>query len=102
MSTKKDLLSGVFWTALSRYSGFFIQIVITAVLARLLTPEDFGVIAIALVFITFFNLLSDFGIGPAIIQVKDLDNNEINSIFSITIWGGVFLSFLSDKFCLQF
>lgn len=92
MSTKKELLNGVLWTALSRYSGFFIQIVITAVLARLLTPEDFGVIAIALVFITFFNLLSDFGIGPAIIQVKDLDNNEINSIFSITIWGGVFLA----------
>lgn len=92
MSTKNDLLNGVFWTALSKYSGFIFQIIITAVLARLITPEDFGVIAIALIFITFFNLLSDFGIGPAIIQVKNLDDIEINSIFSFTIWGGVLLA----------
>ena len=92
MSIKRELLNGVFWTALSRYSGLIIQIVITAVLARLLSPEDFGIIAVALVFITFFSLLSDFGIGPAIIQIKDLDGDEINSIFSITLWLGVVLA----------
>ena len=53
-STKKELLSGVFYTAIAKYSGIIISLVIAGILARLIEPEDFGVVAIATVIISFF------------------------------------------------
>ena len=44
---KQQLFSGVFWTALAKYSGIFISLIVAGVLARLLSPEDFGIVAIA-------------------------------------------------------
>ena len=67
---KQQLFSGVFWTALAKYSGIFISLIVAGVLARLLSPEDFGIVAIATVIIAFFNLFTDVGISPAIIQNK--------------------------------
>ncbi len=46
---KQQMLSGVFYTAVAKYSGFVISLVIMAVLARLLSPDDFGIVAIATV-----------------------------------------------------
>lgn len=94
MSIKQEMLSGVFWTAVQKYSGLIVQIVVTAILARLLTPEDFGVVAIATVIIAFFTLFTDMGIGPAIIQKQDLEQKDIDSIFSFTIFGGIILAVL--------
>lgn len=88
------MIYGVFWTAIQKYSGLVIQIIVTAILARLLNPEDFGVIAVSTVLITFFNLFTDMGIGPAIIQRQDLTKDDLNSIFSFTIWGGFILAIL--------
>ncbi|SFN91891.1 polysaccharide transporter, PST family [Chitinophaga sp. YR627] len=88
-SLKKQFISGVVYTAAAKYAGLIIQLVITGVLSRLLTPDDFGIVAIATVFITFFNLLSDFGIGPAIIQTKDLEEEEIRDIFTFSIYVGL-------------
>ena len=48
---KKQLFSGVFYTALAKYSGVVISLVISAILARLISPDDFGIVAIATVII---------------------------------------------------
>lgn len=92
MSIKRDLTSGVFYTSIAKYSGIVISLIITSVLARLLTPEDFGLVAVATVIIAFFNILGDIGIGPAIIQHNDLDKEDLNQIYSFTIYLGVGLS----------
>ena len=94
MSIKQEMISGIFWTAVQKYSGLIVQIIVTAILARLLTPEDFGVVAVATVLIAFFTLFTDMGIGPAIIQKQDLTQEDLNSIFSFTIWGGILLAVL--------
>ena len=91
---KKQLLSGVFYTALAKYSGVIISLVVAGILARLLSPDDFGIVAIATVIITFFNLFTDMGISPAIVQHKSLTNNELSDIFSFTVWTGVGISVL--------
>ena len=94
MSIKQEMISGIFWTAVQKYSGLVVQLIVTAILARLLSPEDFGVVAVATVLIAFFNLFTDMGIGPAIIQKQDLTQEDLNSIFSFTIWGGILLAVL--------
>lgn len=91
---KKELLSGVFYTSIAKYSNIVVQLVVTAILARLLTPTDYGVVAVATVFIAFFNLLSDIGIGPAIIQFKNLTKHDLNQIFSFTVYVGIVLSII--------
>lgn len=93
-SIKKELASGVLYTSLAKYSSIAVQIIVTAILSRILTPADYGIVAIATIFIVFFNLLSDIGIGPAIIQFKDLDRHDLNSIFSFTVYVGLVLSLL--------
>jgi PST family polysaccharide transporter len=92
MSTKKTFIKGISYIALTNYSGIVINLVITAILARLLSPADFGVVAIATIFISFFSLLSDMGIGPAIIQFKELTPLNMSHIFGFTFWLGIALS----------
>lgn len=71
-SLKHQLFSGVFYTALAKYSGIGVSLVVAGVLARLISPDDFGVMAVATVIIAFFNLFTDVGLSPAIIQHKTL------------------------------
>jgi len=85
---KQQLFSGVFYTALSKYSGIIISLVIAGILARLLSPDDFGVVAIATVIIAFFQIFTDMGIAPAIIQNKSLTEEDLSHIFSFTVWSG--------------
>ena len=76
---------------ISKYSNVIIQLIINSILARLLTPDDFGIVAIVTIFINFFTMLSDMGIGPAIIQNKDLNKKEISDIYIFTFFvAGIF------------
>ena len=88
---KKEFASGVGYTAITKYAGMAISLVISAVLARILSPEDYGVIAIAMVIIAFLSIFSDMGIGPAVIQIQDLDKSELDTIFSFTVYLGIVL-----------
>jgi len=91
---KRQLFSGVFYTALAKYSGVIISLVVAGILARLLSPDDFGVVAIATVIIAFFNLFTDMGVSPAIVQHKSLTKEELSDIFSFTVWTGIGISVL--------
>ncbi|MGD9558673.1 MAG: lipopolysaccharide biosynthesis protein [Mangrovibacterium sp.] len=84
-SIRKSIGTGIFYTAAAKYSNIIISLIITAILARLLTPSEYGIVAIVMVFITFFTYLADFGLGPAIIQNKELDKKDIESIFSVSL-----------------
>src|SRR5690554_1254051 len=85
---------GIFYTALGKYSIVVVQLLVTALLARLLTPNEMGIVSAVNVFLVFFQLLADFGIGPAIIQNKDLTNKEVNGIFSFSLYIAFGLSIL--------
>lgn len=88
---KKELAKGVAWTGLSAYTGQILSIIVTMILARLLSPTEFGLIALATVVSSFLGMLSTMGIGPAIIQRKDLTQDNLNSIFTFTLIVGCIL-----------
>ena len=81
---------------ISRYSLVIIQFIVNFVISRIISPSDFGVVAIITVFSSFFLLLSDLGIGPAIVQYRDLRDEEINDIYSFSAYiaGGLFFAFI--------
>ncbi len=81
---KGDFLKGIFYTGIAKYTGIAVSIIVTAILARLISPKDFGIVAIATVFINFFSILTTVGISPAIIQNKSITYQELQSINSAT------------------
>lgn len=93
-SIKKQMTVGIFFTAIAKYSNVFISLIVTAILARILSPEEFGIVAIATVIIVFFNMLTEIGIGPAIVQNKELNKDDLSNIFSFTIWFGLILTII--------
>lgn len=90
----KEIQSGSFFLFIGKYSNIIFQIIITGVLARLISPEEFGIVAISMVFILFFNTLSDFGFGPAIVQQKSISKLDVDSFFWLTVAQGLFLMIL--------
>lgn len=93
-SVKNQLVSGVLYISLTKYSGIIVSLIISAILSRILIPKDFGIVAIATVLVQFLSIFSDLGVGPAIIQSKNLDKEDLSSIFTFTFWIGMFLCLL--------
>ncbi|BFK46147.1 lipopolysaccharide biosynthesis protein [Alistipes sp. i18-0019-D1] len=93
-SVGRELASGVFYTSVAKYAGVVVTILVTAVLARLFTPEEFGVVNIATVIIAFFAIFSDLGIGPAVIQHRNLSRRDLGGIFSLTLWSAAVIALL--------
>jgi O-antigen/teichoic acid export membrane protein len=78
-------LSGIGWGAAGRVGQQALGFITSVLLARLLLPEDFGLLAIATVFSGFAATLVDAGLGEALIQRKVLDDAHLNSVFFLSI-----------------
>ena len=83
---------------IAKYSNILIQLLVNCILARILTPDDYGIVAVITVFISFFTMIADMGIGPAIIQNKELSNRDVSEIFTFTILTGVIISIIFALF----
>jgi O-antigen/teichoic acid export membrane protein len=73
------------WSAGGRVVAQAVSWVITLVVIRLLTPADYGLMALAMIFVTLFGLLSELGMGSALIQVSRLTDDQIRQTFGIVI-----------------
>ena len=91
---KTSLKKASIITILGKYSSVLLNLIFTIILSRILSPIDFGYVAVIVIFTTFFTIVSEFGIGPAIIQNKNLTKNDLNSIFSLTIYIAVIICFI--------
>lgn len=98
ITINKHLKSGFIYTAIGKFSLLFTTLLVNAVLSRLLTPKDYGVVAIVQVFILFFQMLVEAGMGPAIIQNKKLTKHDIGVLFNYSIIIAIFLSILFGFF----
>ncbi|NLZ83980.1 MAG: lipopolysaccharide biosynthesis protein [Clostridiales bacterium] len=85
---------------IGRYSNVLIQLIYSAILSRILTPDDFGIVAVITVFTTFFSLIANMGIGPAVIQNKNINENDIDSIFTYTLYIGIGIGLFFTVFSL--
>lgn len=83
---KYSMKNAAMINASGKYLKVILSVVVNAILARILSAEDYGIVSIITVFSTFFITFSDMGFGAAIIQRKDLTENEISDIFSLTVY----------------
>jgi PST family polysaccharide transporter len=87
---------GVFWAGGGQAARQVIGVCTAIILARLLSPEEFGLIAMAYVAIEFGNIFADVGIGTAIVQQRDADPVAWSSAFWINlVTGGVLCALIA-------
>lgn len=104
-SLKSKTISGLLWKFAERIGAQAITFVLSIILARLLSPSDYGAIAILLVFITIADVFVNAGFGSALIQKKDADNLDFSSVFYFSFILSIFVYlvvFLSAPFVANF
>jgi O-antigen/teichoic acid export membrane protein len=94
MSLKSQAVSGVKWSGISMGAVTALQFVTLAVLARLLSPSDFGLMGMIMVVIGFARLFADMGISNAIIYRQDATREELSSLYWLNILAGIVVFFI--------
>lgn len=79
--SKEKIFSNLIWRFLERTGAQFVALVVSIFLARILSPEDYGTIALITVFINILNVFVDSGLGSSLIQKKDADNTDFSTVF---------------------
>ena len=84
-SNKQKVAGGLFWSYGERIMAQLVSLVVSIVLARLLDPENYGVISIVMIFITFRDAIVSGGFGNAIVQKKDADELDVNTMLCCSV-----------------
>ncbi|MCA9596309.1 MAG: lipopolysaccharide biosynthesis protein [Myxococcales bacterium] len=92
MSLARTAGAGVAWTGAGRFVAKAGGFVVTLVLARLLTPADFGLVGMIAVVTGFLSVLADLGFSDALVQRKEVDEGHWTSVFWLNVATGFVLA----------
>jgi len=98
MSLKSSVITSLIWKFLERIGTQGVQFVVAIVLARLLSPGDFGLIALVTVFVAIASVFVQSGLNTALVQKKNADNLDFSTVFysclalAIMLYMGLFLA----------
>ncbi|MDP2620667.1 MAG: lipopolysaccharide biosynthesis protein [Hyphomicrobiales bacterium] len=105
-SLTQRTLTGFLWTFSGAGAQIVLRIGVLAILARLLTPADFGIVGAALIVVAFTEIFSQLGVGQAIVQRSDLTDRHIRTAMTFSaclgIGMGALIFALSDQIAALF
>lgn len=81
--TNKSIASSMIWNLLERVGTQGAQLLVSIILARILLPEAYGILALITVFINLATVVVETGFGSSVIQKKEITSHQINVIFSL-------------------
>lgn len=90
-NTRTKVLSNLIWRMMERFGAHGVTFIVEIVLARLLDPKVFGVLALVTVFTAILQVFVDSGLGNALIQKKNADDLDFSSVFFFNIATCIFL-----------
>ena len=82
---KQQTISGIGWSAAARFTGQLVSFAVFVLLARLLTPDDFGLVGMVAVLTGFAAVFGESGLGVALVQRRELTPRHLDSTF----WAGL-------------
>lgn len=88
---KNGIIVAAIWSSIQRFGGLAISFISNMILARLLSPDDFGTMGLIMVFITVADVLVDGGLGNALIQKKEIEEKDKTTIFTTNLVFSLFL-----------
>lgn len=94
MTLQQKAYSGVRWTASSYIIRAILQFIQLIVLARLLAPSDFGLLAIVLAIMAFLQIFADAGISNAIIHYQKITKNQLSSLYWLNVMVSTFIALI--------
>lgn len=94
MSQRNAILSGLSWNTVTVVLQVVIQLVYTAIMARWIAPADFALMGVVLSLMGFAEIFSQVGIGPAIIQRKEVEQRHVNGAFWTAVVLGISFTLL--------
>lgn len=86
--------AGVIWSFLNQGGNQILSLLVTFILARLITPEEFGTIGMIAIFTGFAGIFVDFGFSTALIQKHEITQKDINTVYFINLLSGFLLTLL--------
>ena len=93
-SLKNKTVKGTFWSAADAFLGQGVMFVVGIVLARLLSPEEYGLIGIVLIFTSVMSGIVDSGFSNSLIRKPDITNDDYNTLFFFNLAVSTFLFLL--------
>ncbi len=94
MGILRKIVSGAAWNTLSQLGRQVISLATIMVLARLLRPEDFGLVAMSYVVKTLAYIFASMGIGSAIIQKKEIDEGYLSTAYWASVTSGIVIALI--------
>ena len=82
---KNKTVKGVGWSAIDNIAGHGVTFIVSVVLARLLTPEHYGLIGIMAIFTAVCQTLINAGFTTALIRKKDATDSDYNTVFIVNL-----------------
>ena len=92
---KKMTTFGVLWSGISQFFTQIFQFIVIVILARLLLPEEFGIVGLTTIFIGLIISINELGLSAAIIQRKDVNQIHLSTSFWASMGTGIILCFLT-------
>ena len=96
-SLKTKTVKGVTWSAIDNVAGYAVTFIVGVILARLLSPEDYGLLGLIGIFTAICRCFINAGFGSALIRKKDVTNDDYNTVFifnlvmSMVLYGLLFI-----------
>ena len=85
----RSLVRGVAWTAAAKWASQGLAWISWLIVARLLTPEDYGLVGMAAIYLGLITLLSEFGLGTAVLAVRELSGAQIGQLNGLAVLLGL-------------
>lgn len=96
-----SISKAISWSAIEKYSSQIVQFFIAILLARILEPNDYGILAMVMVVINILSIVNETGLGASLLQKLDRDILDESSVFYLNIFIGlllyIFIFFISDN-----
>jgi len=105
MLLKKAMINGMMWTSVDKFGVQFIQFIFSIIIARILSPEDYGTIGLLTIFITISQVFIESGFGKALIQNNKPRQLDYSTVFYFNLLIGVscyILIFLASPYIANF
>lgn len=85
MESKNSAIGAAFWSLVDKFSTQAVSFIISIILARLLTPTDYGIVGLMSIFLVISNVFIDAGFGNAIIRKTDRTAADLSTAFYFNI-----------------
>jgi PST family polysaccharide transporter len=95
MNIKHKMINSLKWSFAGNVGKSILQLFITVILARLLEPKDYGLLALALLFNDFGIRFARMGLSPTLIQSKDIGELDIRASYTIAMLMGILFGMIT-------